>query len=133
MPDEPRRITTDEGRRRLARLKRFQLIERLSGLAMLIAIPLFALSYWQVRALDNAKSGAGVGAIPWAAWLAVGIFIAAFGLMRLAKYMIGLDHAVLTAEDRARTMESLDAEHEARHAADGDAGGGSDVEGDRHE
>src|SRR5450759_2391634 len=114
MSDAPHRISAEEGRTRLTRLKRFQLVERLSGFAMLVSIPVFALSYFQLRAIDEAAKGGGVRAIPWAAWVAVGVFIAGFGLMRLAKYMIGLDHKVLTAEDRARKMDSLDAEYEAR-------------------
>ena len=115
MSDAPHRISAEEGRTRLTRLKRFQLVERLSGFAMLVSIPVFALSYFQLRAIDEAAKGGGVRAIPWAAWVAVGVFIAGFGLMRLAKYMIGLDHKVLTAEDRARKMDSLDAEYEARN------------------
>jgi hypothetical protein len=118
MPDAPR-MSAEEGRKVLTRLKRFQLVERLSGLAMLVAIPLFAVSYFQLRAIDEAAKGGGVGAIPWAAWVAVGIFIAGFGSMRLAKTMIGRDHDALTTEDRARKMESMDAEYEARHAPDG--------------
>lgn len=113
MPDAPRRISAEEGRSRLKRLKRFQLMERLSGLAMLVAIPVFALSYFQVRAIDAAAHGGGVGAIPWMAWTAVAVFVVSFATMRVAKQMIGIDHAALTAEDRARTMDSLDAEHEA--------------------
>ena len=105
----------------LVRLKRFQLLERLSGLAMLVSIPVFALSYFQIRAIDAAAKGGGIRAIPWAAWVAVGVFIAGFGLMRVAKHMIGFDHDALTAEDRARKMESADAESEASHvgATDG--------------
>lgn len=124
MPDVPRRISADEGRKLLVRLKRFQLLERLSGLAMLVAIPVFALSYFQLRAIDEAAKGGGVRAIPWAAWVAVGVFIAGFGLMRGAKYMIGVDHKALTAEDRARKMESSDAEYDARDVDVADGGEG---------
>jgi hypothetical protein len=118
-PGASRRISAEEGRSLLARVKRFQLIERLSGLAMLVSIPVFALSYFQLRAIDQAAKGGGVRAIPWLAWVAVAVFVAGFGLMRLAKTMIGRDHRVLTAEDHARKMESLDAEFEARDATDG--------------
>ncbi len=112
MPDAPR-MSAVEGRSRLERLKRFQLLERLSGLAMLIAIPVFALSYFQIRAIDAAARGGGVRAIPWLAWIAVGVFVASFATMRLAKRMIGVDHAALIVEDRARAVESPGAEHEA--------------------
>jgi hypothetical protein len=122
MSDAPRRISSEEGRSRLVRLRRFQLVERLSGLAMLVSIPIFALSYFQLRAIDAAAKGGGIRAIPWAAWAAVGIFVAAFVFMRVAKYMIGLDHRVLTAEDRARKMDSLDAEYEARNNGPADSG-----------
>jgi hypothetical protein len=124
MPDAPapaaaRRISAEEGRALLTRVKRFQLLERLSGLAMLLSIPVFALSYFQLRAIDEAAKGGGVRAIPWLAWVAVAVFIAGFGLMRLAKTMIGRDHRVLTAEDHERKMESLDAEFENGNGTDG--------------
>jgi hypothetical protein len=119
-------MSAEEGRRRLERMKRFQLLERLSGLAMLIAIPVFALSYWQLRAIDDAVKGRGVGAVPWAAWTAVGLFVVGFGCMRLAKHRVDVDHKALVVEDRARKLESLDAESEARQdGVSGDASGGS--------
>ncbi len=97
-----------------ARARGYQRIEKV-GLAIAgLAIPLFAISYLELRGIDDAVMSGGERTAPYLAYLAILMFIAGFATFKVTRHLVADISRALEAEQARRIMKDEGAQAESR-------------------
>jgi hypothetical protein len=89
------------------RARRLGFLERASLVVAAIAIPLFAISYLELRRIDTAVAAGGNASIPYFAYAAIALFVAGIVAARVARAVAGGISRALEAEQQRRNVAAV--------------------------
>jgi hypothetical protein len=98
-------LTVEQGRAMVARARRYKVIEKVSIVVSGIAIPLFAVSYLELRDIDLTVLAGGEKRIPYFAYGAILMFVSGTALLFLMRHLIANISRSLAAEQKRRWAE----------------------------
>ncbi len=101
-------LTVEMGRAMQARARRYMLLERAGVIAAGVAIPLFFISYLELRRIDVAVLAGAERTIPYLAYSSIALFVGGFVLIKVARHAIATISRALAAEQQRRSLESLE-------------------------
>jgi hypothetical protein len=99
-------LTVEQGRALVARARTFKVFERVGIVVSGIAIPLFALSYLELRDIDVTVLAGGEKRVPYFAYAAILLFIGGTALLFLMRHLIANISRALAAEQKRRWIEA---------------------------
>jgi hypothetical protein len=88
-----------------ARARGYKRIERIAIVVSGVAIPMFAVSYLELRRLDDAVLAGGTMGVPYFAYSAIALFLGGTAVLFLMRHLIANISRALAAEQKRRWME----------------------------
>lgn len=98
-------LTVEQGRALQARAQRYKVVERVAIAVSGLAIPLFGVSYFELRRLDDAVAAGGSMGVPYVAYTAILMFVVGTIALFVMRHLIADISRVLAAEQRRRWIE----------------------------
>jgi len=98
-------MTVEQGRALAARARVYQSIGKVALVASGIAIPLFALSYLELRRLDDIVAAGGRMGIPYFAYATILLFLAGTATVIVTRLLVVRISLTLAAEQTRRWTE----------------------------